>query len=220
MPPASEPLRSRLALRGAIARQTDRHFCDDPRAARNLPGPRLHRSLVAGALLWGRHLPMMPTLPHKLRAKLAFDPALTTVVLREFIAAVSSWLRRRARRLGLRGVLETGAVTVIGDVAELLQRFVDTAGWSVEDSADDLVRVRLGGSMNVLAVEFLDPSLAPEVRDACRPRRSVGREGSPRAEGRAREAHAWRLPGHGGHVAVTVGLSATTAANNLPMART
>ena len=53
------------------------------------------------------------TVPHGLRAKLAFDPALTTVVFREFIAAVSSWLRRRARRLGLRGELKTGAVTVI-----------------------------------------------------------------------------------------------------------
>jgi hypothetical protein len=52
------------------------------------------------------------TVPHGLRAKLAFDPALTTVVFREFIAAVSSWLRRRGRRLGLRGELKTGAVTV------------------------------------------------------------------------------------------------------------
>ena len=49
----------------------------------------------------------------RLRAKLAIDPALTTVVLREFIAAVSAWLRRRARRLGIRGPLKTGAVTVI-----------------------------------------------------------------------------------------------------------
>ena len=53
------------------------------------------------------------TVPHGLRAKLAVDPALTTVVLREFIAAVSVWLRRRARRLGIRGALKTGAVTMI-----------------------------------------------------------------------------------------------------------
>jgi hypothetical protein len=53
------------------------------------------------------------TVPHGLRAKLPFDPALTTVVFREFIAAVSSWLRRRGRRLGIRGELKTGAVTVI-----------------------------------------------------------------------------------------------------------
>jgi hypothetical protein len=53
------------------------------------------------------------TVPYQLRAKLAFDPSLTTVVLREFIAAVSSWLRRRARGLGLRGMLKTGALTVV-----------------------------------------------------------------------------------------------------------
>jgi hypothetical protein len=53
------------------------------------------------------------TVPHGLRAKLAMDPALTTLVLREFIAAVSTWMRRRARRLGIRGPIKTGAVTVI-----------------------------------------------------------------------------------------------------------
>jgi hypothetical protein len=53
------------------------------------------------------------TVPHDLRVKLAIDPALTTRVLAEFIASVSAWLRRRARRLGLRGALKTGAVTVI-----------------------------------------------------------------------------------------------------------
>ena len=42
------------------------------------------------------------TVPYSLRARMMFDPALTTVVLRELIAAVSSWLRRRARRLGIR----------------------------------------------------------------------------------------------------------------------
>jgi hypothetical protein len=33
--------------------------------------------------------------------------------VRQFIAAVSSWLRRRARRVGIRGALKDGAVTVI-----------------------------------------------------------------------------------------------------------
>jgi hypothetical protein len=37
---------------------------------------------------------------------LMFDPALTTVVLRQLIAAVSSWLRRQARQLGIKGVLK------------------------------------------------------------------------------------------------------------------
>jgi Putative transposase len=42
-----------------------------------------------------------------------FDPALTSVVLRELIAAVSSRLRRRARRLGVNGAVKTGAIAVI-----------------------------------------------------------------------------------------------------------
>jgi hypothetical protein len=53
------------------------------------------------------------TVPHGLRGKMAYDPALTTEVLRQLIAAVSAWLRGRARRLGIRGVIKTGAVTVI-----------------------------------------------------------------------------------------------------------
>jgi len=71
------------------------------------------------AALVDRVIPNVPvrqwvlTVPHGLRVKLAFDPALTSVVLRQFIGVVSSWLRRRARRLGVRGALKTGAVTVI-----------------------------------------------------------------------------------------------------------
>jgi len=71
------------------------------------------------ARLSDRVMPRVPvrqwvlTVPHGLRVKLAFDPALTGIVLRELIAAVSSWLRRRARRLGILGALKTGAVTVI-----------------------------------------------------------------------------------------------------------
>ena len=54
----------------------------------------------------------MPAVPIR-QWVLAFDPSLTTLVLRELIGAVSSWLRRRARGLGLRGMLKTGAVTVV-----------------------------------------------------------------------------------------------------------
>ena len=58
------------------------------------------------------------TVPYSLRARMMFDPALTTVVLRELIAAVSSWLRRRARRLGIKGgSLKTGGVVTV------IQRF-------------------------------------------------------------------------------------------------
>jgi hypothetical protein len=51
--------------------------------------------------------------PYPLRARMMYDPALTTLVLRELIAAVSSWLRRRARRLGIRGALKAGAIAVV-----------------------------------------------------------------------------------------------------------
>ncbi|MES1206964.1 MAG: hypothetical protein ABUS79_13590 [Pseudomonadota bacterium] len=53
------------------------------------------------------------TVPHGLRGKMAYDPALTTEVLRQLIAAVSAWLRARARRLGIRGVIKTGAVRLV-----------------------------------------------------------------------------------------------------------
>ena len=44
---------------------------------------------------------------------MAFDPNLTSFVLRTFVRAVSAWLRRKARLLGARGALQTGAITVI-----------------------------------------------------------------------------------------------------------
>jgi hypothetical protein len=71
------------------------------------------------AALADRVIPRVPmrqwvlTVPHGLRGKMAYDPGLTTVVLRQLIAAVTGWLRGRARRLGIRGPIKTGAVTVI-----------------------------------------------------------------------------------------------------------
>jgi transposase-like zinc-binding protein/putative transposase len=53
------------------------------------------------------------TVPLGLRFGMAFDPALTGVVLRGFVGVVSRWLRRRARAYGIRGALKTGGVTVI-----------------------------------------------------------------------------------------------------------
>jgi len=87
-----------------------------------------------GAALVDRVIPHVPvrqwvlTVPHGLRARLAFDPTLTSVVLRQFIGAVSAWIRRRARRLGVRGALKTGAVTVI-------QRFNSAVDLSVHYQA-------------------------------------------------------------------------------------
>lgn len=62
------------------------------------------------AALADRVIPRAPvrqwvlTVPHGLRGRMAYDPALTTEVLRQLISAVSAWLRARARRLGIRGV--------------------------------------------------------------------------------------------------------------------
>jgi hypothetical protein len=71
------------------------------------------------AALADRVIPRAPvrqwvlTVPHGLRWRLAYDLTLTTAVLRQLIAAISAWLRGRARRLGIRGAIKTGAVTVI-----------------------------------------------------------------------------------------------------------
>ena len=71
------------------------------------------------ANLVDRILPAVPvrqwvlTVPHGLRYAMAHDPRLTGFVLRVFLAALSSRMRRRARKQGLRGVLKTGAVTMI-----------------------------------------------------------------------------------------------------------
>ena len=53
------------------------------------------------------------TVPHGLRFRMAFNPDVTGTVLRTFVSVVSRWLRRRARAVGIRGLLMTGGVTVI-----------------------------------------------------------------------------------------------------------
>ncbi|MFF1657756.1 hypothetical protein [Streptomyces sp. NPDC058255] len=50
------------------------------------------------------------------------------------------------------------------EVSDLLQRFIELGSHPVEATVDDLVRVRIGAAMNVLTVELLDPTLAPEKR--------------------------------------------------------
>jgi len=48
-----------------------------------------------------------------------------------------------------------------GDVSQALERLLEG---SIEASADNLVRVRVGRAMNVIAVELLDPSLDRSVK--------------------------------------------------------
>ncbi len=81
------------------------------------------------------------TVPHDLRFRMAFDPALTGVVLRTYISVVSAWLRKKARAMGIRGTLKTGAVTVI-------QRFGSAVNLNVHFhtiAIDGVYRVRLDG---------------------------------------------------------------------------
>jgi hypothetical protein len=55
---------------------------------------------------------------------MAYAPRLASAVLRAFIAAVTSDLRRRARRRRIRGCLQTGSLTVV-------QRFGSALGLNV-----------------------------------------------------------------------------------------
>ena len=64
------------------------------------------------------------TVPLGLRFRMAYSPKLTSAVLRCFIAAITSHLRRRAKKRKLRGDLATGALTVI-------QRFGSALGLNV-----------------------------------------------------------------------------------------
>jgi hypothetical protein len=54
----------------------------------------------------------------------------------------------------------------VQDVSEALRRFVERTSDVFEATADGLVRVRVGSSMTVVAVEYLDPSLDDRVRQA------------------------------------------------------
>jgi DNA-binding protein YbaB len=51
-----------------------------------------------------------------------------------------------------------------GKVGDVLQKFVDLGSRGFEAKVDDLVRVRVSGSMSVLAVELLDPALDPGMK--------------------------------------------------------
>jgi hypothetical protein len=94
-----------------------------------------------------------------------FDPALTSLVLRQLVAAVSSWLRRRARRLGVRGALKTGAIAVI-------QRFNSAAAASPHFHTlflDGMFAFRPG------AAPMFHPTPAPLDEDVARVAASVFR---------------------------------------------
>lgn len=81
------------------------------------------------------------TVPHGLRFRMAFNPDVAGLVLRTFVSVVSRWLRRRARAVGIRGLLQTGGVTVI-------QRFGSALNLNVHFHTlmiDGVYELRLGG---------------------------------------------------------------------------
>jgi DNA-binding protein YbaB len=53
----------------------------------------------------------------------------------------------------------------IEEVSETLRRFAEGSRTSFEATSDDLVSVRVGTSMNVLAIEFLDPRLDAHLKE-------------------------------------------------------
>jgi putative transposase/transposase-like zinc-binding protein len=114
---------------GILAHGFIRVACDGCRASRLVPFSCKRRGFCPSCLgrrmcdfaahLRDHVMPHVPvrqwvlTVPFGLRFGMAFDPALTGVVLRAFVGVVSRWLRRSARAHGIRGVLKTGGVTVI-----------------------------------------------------------------------------------------------------------
>jgi putative transposase/transposase-like zinc-binding protein len=114
---------------GILAHGFIRVVCDDCRQSRVVPFACKRRGFCPSCLgrrmcdfaghLRERVMPHVPvrqwvlTVPFGLRFGMAFNPALTGVVLRAFVGIVSRWLRRRARARRIRGVLKTGGVTVI-----------------------------------------------------------------------------------------------------------
>jgi hypothetical protein len=117
------------------------------------------------------------TVPYPLRARMMFEPALTSLVLRQLIAAVSTWLRRRARRLGVRGALKTGAIAVI-------QRFNSAAA-----ASPHFHTLFLDGVFAFVpgAAPMFHPMPAPHDEDVARVAASVFRRVERRLSARDRE---------------------------------
>jgi hypothetical protein len=106
------------------------------------------------------------TVPMRLRFRMAASPLLTSAVLRCFIAAVTSDLRRRARRLGFCGNLKTGAMTV-------LQRFGSSLALNVHFhtlAVDGIWATRADGHLD------FHPLRAPSDQDVARIARAVRRK--------------------------------------------
>ena len=103
------------------------------------------------------------TVPMRLRFRMASSPPLTSAILRCFIAAVTTDLRRRAKRLGIRGQLKTGAITVV-------QRFGSSLALNVHFhtlAVDGVWVMQADGSLD------FHPLPAPSDHDVARIARAV-----------------------------------------------
>jgi hypothetical protein len=116
--------------------------------------------------------PRVPTrqyvlsLPYALRFKMAYSADATSVVLGAFISAITSDLRRRARKRKLRGRLQTGSLTVV-------QRFGSSLNLNVHFHAiamDGVYAEQPDGAM------LFHPLPAPCDEDVARLARAVCRK--------------------------------------------
>jgi hypothetical protein len=106
------------------------------------------------------------SLPYALRFKMAYSPDATSVVLGAFISAISSDLRRRARKRKLRGRLQTGSLTVV-------QRFGSSLNLNVHFHAivmDGVYAEQPDGNL------LFHPLPAPSDEDIARLARAVCRK--------------------------------------------
>jgi hypothetical protein len=104
--------------------------------------------------------------PVSLRFRMAYSPDLTGAVLRCFIAAITSDLRRRARKRKIRGDIETGAMTVV-------QRFGSSLALNVHFhtlAVDGVWARQADGSL------LFHPLPAPNDEDVARIARAVCRK--------------------------------------------
>ena len=116
--------------------------------------------------------PRVPTrqyvlsLPYALRFKMAYSPDATSVVLGAFVSAITSDLRRRARKRKLHGRLQTGSVTVV-------QRFGSSLNLNVHFHVigmDGVYAEQLDGNL------LFHPMPAPSDEDIARVARAVCRK--------------------------------------------
>ena len=106
------------------------------------------------------------SVPYQLRFKMAYSPDATSVVLGAFISAITSDLRRRARKRKLRGRLQTGSLTVV-------QRFGSSLNLNVHFHVigiDGVYAEQSDGTM------LFHPLPAPSDEDIARLARSVCRK--------------------------------------------